>query len=201
MLDQGPTVVVEGGEEASGMATMLAGLLEDNVRDFPWRARVARGTRGDVVLTASDRGLSVTLSFRGHDIVVRDGVAADAASLSGSWEDMAKLCSGQASPAVALARGRVRVRPGTRLHVLPAASFVLSVPASFYGDDRPRRRLLVGGGAVTAATLGAVAACRWRGARRRRLKRSAARIGGPEFADGASPRSQEVSCQATRTTR
>ncbi|MHB1487245.1 MAG: hypothetical protein ACYCS7_14490 [Acidimicrobiales bacterium] len=168
MLYQGPTVVLEGGEEASGLATMLAKLLEDNVRDFPWRARVARGTRGDVVLTASDRGLSVTLSFRGHDIVVRDGVAVDAASLSGSWEDMAKLCSGQASPAAALARGRVRVRPGARFHVVPAASFVLSVPASFYDDDpRQRRRLLVGGGTVTAATLGAVAACRWRGARRR----------------------------------
>ena len=58
-----PVVVVPGGEDASGMATMIAGLLADNVRDFPSRARAARLARGAVVLQATDRGFAVTLSF------------------------------------------------------------------------------------------------------------------------------------------
>lgn len=147
-----PTVTLPAGDDASGMATMLAGLLRDNMRDFPVRARVAARTRGDVVLTATDRNVSVTLSFRRGEVLVHDGAASGAPVLAGPWMEMTKLCSGQASPLTALARRQLSLVRGRRMVAVPAASFVLTVPSSFYGDRGPlfRRAAMVSAAAGVA---------------------------------------------------
>ena len=88
---QTPAVLLEAADQASGMAQMLGGLLEDNLRDYPIRARVASRTRGKVVLTASDRDLSVTLTFGDGQVVVSDGAADGAPLLAGPWLELAKL--------------------------------------------------------------------------------------------------------------
>ena len=80
-----PEVVLPAGDEASGLATMLADLLRDNMKDYPGRARVAALARGAVVMTASDRDISVTLSFRGREVVVTDGTASGAPVIAGPW--------------------------------------------------------------------------------------------------------------------
>lgn len=164
-----PRVTLADGDDASGMANMLAGLMRDNVRDFPVRSRVASVARGKVVLTASDRNLSVTLSFVPGEIRVSNGCAPGAPVLAGPWMEMTKLCSGQSSPMAAIARRQIRVVPGRGMAVVPAAAFVLSVPASFYGDNsQQKKRLIVGGAAATAAIgLGVVVI-----ARRRRRRSS-----------------------------
>ncbi len=169
-----PAVVLADGDEASGMATMLGGLLEENLRDYPGRARVAGLARGDVVLTASDRDISVTVSFRGDEVVVANGPAAGAAALSGPWLEMAKLCSGQVNPVKALARRELSIAPRGRLDAVAAAGYVLSVPVSFYGDaealatlGRRRRRTAVG---VLVVGVAVVVLVRRR--RRRRLRQS-----------------------------
>ncbi len=166
-----PEVVLADGDEASGMATMLGGLLEENLRDYRGRARVAGLARGDVVLTASDRDISVTVSFRGDEVVVSNGPAEGAAALAGPWLEMAKLCSGQVNPVRALARRELTVEPHGRLDAVAAAGYVLSVPVSFYGDPealaalgRRRRRA-----AVAVVAVGAVLVVRAR--RRRRSRR------------------------------
>lgn len=161
-----PTVRLLGGDDSSGMATMLAGLLEDNVRDFPMRGRVASVARGDVVLRASDRDLAVTLSFGPGEVTVADGAAPGAPVLAGPWMEMTRLCSGQASPVAAIARGDVKVVRGRRMAVVPAVSFVCSVPASFYGDTSQRRRRLVVA-AAAVVVVGMVLAARG-GSRRQR---------------------------------
>jgi len=145
-------VVLADGDDASGLAVMLAELLADNLRDFPVRAEVARRARGDLVLTASDREISVTLSFRPGEVVVSNGATERAPALRGPWLEMAKLCSGQESPVVALARRHLQLVPGARMTVVPAGGFVLSVPASFYGDNSQRRQVAVGGG-IAAVVL------------------------------------------------
>lgn len=168
-----PTVTFADGDEASGMATMLGGLLEENIRDYQGRARVARIARGDVVLTASDRDVSVTLSFRGPEVVVRNGRAEGAAALAGPWLEMAKLCSGQVNPLRAVVRRELTIEPRGRLDAVAAAGFVLSIPQSFYDDDaeaatrrrRQRRRIAV---AVVVTTGAVVAVTCARRARRRR---------------------------------
>lgn len=139
-LMSGPEVTYADGDDASGMAIMLGGLLEDNLRDYPGRARAARLARGDVVMTASDRNISVTLSFRGDRVVVANGRVPGAAVLAGPWLAMAKLCSGQVNPLAAIARRELTIDPRGRPDAIAAASYVLSIPPSFYGDEEAIRQ-------------------------------------------------------------
>ncbi len=166
-----PKVTLANGEDASGMATMLGGLLEDNLRDYPGRARVTSLARGDVVLTASDRDVSVTLSLRGNEVVVANGKLEGAAVLAGPWLEMAKLCSGQVNPLKAVARRELTVELRGRLDAIAAAGYALSIPSSFYDDEedeavqRRRRQIAI----AVVATTGAVVAVAY--VRRRRLSR------------------------------
>jgi hypothetical protein len=154
-----PQVVLRDGDDASGMATMLAGLLSDNLRDFPGRARVAAQIRGALVLTASDRDLSITISFRRGDVEVADGTLPGAPTMAGPWLAMSRVCSGRISPLRALIDRELTLGPGRRIWMVPAGGYVLSVPASFYGDTDAieKRRMIVlgtaGGAAVTLATV------------------------------------------------
>ena len=119
------------------------------------RARVAALARGAVVMTASDRDISVTLSFRGREVVVTDGTASGAPVIAGPWLEMAKLCSGQLSPVKAVAQKQLVITPSAHgLTALAGAGYALSIPPSFYGDEEAvakRRRqtqitIAVGGG-------------------------------------------------------
>ena len=134
-----PQVVRAAGDEASGLASMIADLLEQNIGDFPLRARAVALTRGDVVLTASDQGLSVTLQFGEGRVIVRDGAVPGAPALAGTWLEMAKVCSGQISTLAAVRERAIRVTPGHNPLALAGAGFALSVPPSFYEDDAARR--------------------------------------------------------------
>lgn len=151
----GPAVIVQGGEEASGMARMIAGLLEDNMRDFPSRRRAAGAARGAVVLEAADRGIAVTVLFGRGEVIVADGAAPRAPVVAGDWLDLAQLCSGQGSFAGALVHRQVRVRWGRSMWMLPAVTVALSVPRSFYEPDESaaRRSKWLRALSVTAAVI------------------------------------------------
>ncbi len=146
-------------EAASGLACMVASLLEDNVRDFRTRAAAARFTRGEVVLRASDSDMAITLSFRPGQVVVEEGPRAGVAMVEGEWIHMAALCSGQRSVLAALASGELRLRRGHGLRAAAGAGLALSVPPSFYdSDDRWWRRNLpeVAVALLAAAALAAI---------------------------------------------
>lgn len=170
-----PEVVLAGGDDASGLASMLADLLRDNLTDFPGRARVAARLRGPVVLRAADHDLAVTISFDGDRIEVRDGSTEGAAVVAGEWLAMAKLCSGQLAPWTALLAGDLALQRGRPLHAAAGAGYVLSVPASFYAEaeggsppspvSRPAVLILAGVGSLAVVLV----ALRWRAARRARL--------------------------------
>lgn len=129
-----PTVRLGAGDDASGMANMLGELLADNLRDFPARARVAKVVRGPVVMTAADRDRSVTVRFSGDEILIDEGVVLGAPSITGEWLDLAKLCSGQLSPFKAVVERKLEIERLRRADLLAAAGFVMSVPASYYGE-------------------------------------------------------------------
>lgn len=135
-----PAVVLRDGDEASGMAMMIAGLIEDNLRDFRGRARIAGRSRGSVVLTASDRDVSITVSFGRDGIVITDGAEPGAAVMAGPWLTMSRVCSGRITPWRAMRDRELTVGWGRSMQIVPAAGFVLSVPASFYGDEMAQRR-------------------------------------------------------------
>jgi hypothetical protein len=158
-------VNLAAGDDASGLACMLAALLEDNLRDFRGRSFVARHTRGDVVLLATDRDIAVTLSFRPGEVRVAEGAAPELAILAGDWLELTKLCSGQRSPFAAVASRDLRVTPGRGMRAAAGAGFALSVPKSFYEENREavarRRRLAVIASVIAATALaGAVVAAR-----------------------------------------
>jgi hypothetical protein len=128
-----PAVVLADGDGASGMAMMLADLLESNVRDFPSRRRVATLARGEVVFTAADRDLSVTLAFGPGSIEIRDGAQPGAPVIAAPWLAMTKVCSGTLSPWVAWRDKQLTVDNLFRAPLAAAASsWALSVPPSFY---------------------------------------------------------------------
>ena len=167
-----PEVVLTAGDEASGLATMLADLLRDNMKDFPGRGRAAGLARGEVVMCASDRGASVTLAFRGREVVVTDGAVPGAPVVAGAWLELAKLCSGQLSPVKAVTQKLLKITPAAHgLTALAGAGYALSVPPEFYGDAeavakrRQQTRLTVG------VTVGAVVLVTW-SRHRRSLRRS-----------------------------
>ncbi len=153
-----PTVRLDAGEEASGLAMILGDLIESNLRDFPGRRRVASTSRGEIVLSASDRDVSVTLSFRGDEIVISEGALDTAPALRGAWLEMAAVCSGRLNPLRAMAQGKLSVALRRSPALVAATGFVLSVPESFYEDDaetaarRRRQALVVGAGVAAAAT-------------------------------------------------
>ena len=152
---RGPARVrLAAGVEASGLASMLASLLVDNLRDFPTRALAARLARGDVVLLASDRDMAVTLSFRSDEIVIDEGALPGVATLAGAWLDLARLCSGQRSAFAAMRSGDLRITPGRGMRAAAGAGLALSVPRSYYDEDqgRDRRRRML----LALAVLGAV---------------------------------------------
>lgn len=144
-------MVLVGGDDASGMAVMLGGLLEDNMRDFASRARVAYRARGDVVLTAADRDVSVTLSFQPGRVEIRDGSTPGAPVVAGPWLAMTKLCSGQLSPIKAWREGELSLENPRRAPAAAAAGFVLSVPQSFYGESHLRRNVTIASVAAAGA--------------------------------------------------
>ncbi len=151
-----PCLVLLDGEQASELAVMVGGLMEENLRDFPSRQRVAARVRGAVVLTASDRDASVTLRFGPGVIEVLDGTEPGAPIISGPWLTLTQTCSGQGSPLQAWRRGELRVQNHLNASLAAVVLFVLSMPASFYGEARNRRSLV--SLAVGAVGLGAVVA-------------------------------------------
>ena len=53
-----------GGEDPSGFAQMVHGLISDNVEHQPWARRMARMFRGCVILRAEDKDSSVDVLIR-----------------------------------------------------------------------------------------------------------------------------------------
>ena len=136
-----PEVVVVGDGEAQGMAEMVRGLIGANLEDSPMRARLTSMVHGSVVLEASDRGLSVTLSFMGNVIEVRPFAMSGVSCLRGPWLEMTKVCSGRESPLRAIANRDLKailLRPHLVLFV---AAFAMKVPRSTYRDGSVKQSI------------------------------------------------------------
>ena len=181
----GGGVRLAAGDDASGLACMLASLLQDNLRDFRTRALAARFTRGAVVLLASDRDIAVTLSFRPGEIVIGEGMTPGAPVLAGEWLDMAKLCSGRRSPIAAVISGELRVTPGRGMRAAAGAGLALSVPNSFYDENpetlkRRRRVVFIASMLVAVVIPTAVVVSRARPPDRSRQRRTLGRAGPPK---------------------
>jgi hypothetical protein len=68
-------VTLAPGAEANGLASMIAGLIEQNLTDAPHKRKDFARMRGRVAIVAEDAGVAVTLVFDRGRLEVHDGIA------------------------------------------------------------------------------------------------------------------------------
>ena len=105
-------VVVNGGEEVSGLAEMLQQFIEQTLAASPRKVQQARRLRGGAVFrSAEDDDVSVRIRFAGDRIELDDGAERGAgdALIRADFLSIAHLTAGQESPFRLLARRRLKV--------------------------------------------------------------------------------------------
>lgn len=113
-----PIRLAEGAE--SGLARIVQQFLEQDLAEFESKRRRAARLRGRVAMTASDHETSVTLDFRGNEVLIFDGAIEPIdASISGPHKALVRVLQGEAHPLIEHLRGRLRVRSRLRRLLLP----------------------------------------------------------------------------------
>lgn len=146
--------LAEGAE--SGLANIVQQYLEQSLDESEKKRRRARGLRGCVAMTAADHGITVTLDFRGEEIVIWDGEHGPLrASIAGPHRALVGLLQGEGNPLLLHLRGRLRVRSSLRKPFLPLqVHSLMKLPPEERRQRGARRYVLVAG--VLAAVAAAV---------------------------------------------
>ncbi len=146
--------LADGAE--SGLANIVQQFLEQNLDESEQRRRRALGLRGRVAMTAADHEVTVTLDFRGEEIVIWDGAHGPLqASIAGPHRALVGLLQGEGNPLLEHLRGRLRVRSSLRNPFLPLQVHgLMKLPPEERGRRSPRSYVLVAG--VVAVTAVAV---------------------------------------------
>jgi hypothetical protein len=146
--------LAEGAE--SGLANIVQQFLEQSLDESEPRRRRARRLRGRVAMTAADHEVTVTLDFRGEEILVWDGAQEPLqASIAGPHRALVGLLQGEGNPLMEHLRGRLRVRSSLRKPFFPLQVHnLVKLPPEERGQRRARSYLLAGGVvAVMAAAI------------------------------------------------
>ncbi len=143
--------LAEGAE--SGLANIVQQFLEQSLEDSEPRRRRARRLRGRVAMTAADHEVTVTLDFRGDEILVWDGAREPLqASIAGPHRSLVGLLQGEGNPLVEHLRGRLRVRSSLRKPFFPLQVHgLVKLPPEERGQRRARSYLIAGGLVVVLA--------------------------------------------------
>jgi hypothetical protein len=137
--------LAEGAE--SGLANIVQQYLEQNLDESEQRRRRALGLRGRVAMTAADHEMTVTLDFRGEEIVVWDGEHGPLdASIAGPHRALVGLLQGEGNPLLEHLRGRLRVRSSLRKPFFPLQVHgLMKLPPEERGQRRTRSYAIVAG--------------------------------------------------------
>ena len=104
----------------SGLANIVQQFLEQNLEESEQRRRRASRLRGRVAMTAADHEITVTVDFRGEEIIVWDGKHGPLqASIAGPYQALVGLLQGEGNPLLEHLRGRLRVRSSLRTPFFP----------------------------------------------------------------------------------
>jgi predicted lipid carrier protein YhbT len=99
------------GDATSGLASIVQQFLEQQLDESAKRRRRASRMRGRMGLTATDYDASVTVDFRGNEIVVSDAsIEPLDASIAGTYQSLTKLLQGRSNPLIAHLRRNLKVR-------------------------------------------------------------------------------------------
>jgi len=145
--------LAEGAE--SGLANIVQQYLEQNLDESEQRRRRALGLRGRVAMTAVDHEVTVTLDFRGEEIVIWDGEHGPLqASITGPYPALVGLLQGESNPLVEHLKGRLRVRSSLRKPFFPLQVHgLMKLPPEDRGQRTPRSYVLVAGVVAIMAAL------------------------------------------------
>ena len=137
--------LAEGAE--SGLANIVQQYLEQNLEESEQRRRRALGLRGRVAMTAADHEVTVTLDFRGEEIVIFDGAQEPLqASIAGPNRALVGLLQGEGNPLVEHLRGRLRVRSSLRKPFFPLQVHgLMKLPPEEHERRRARSYALAAG--------------------------------------------------------
>jgi hypothetical protein len=109
-----------------------------------------------VAMTAADHGMTVTLDFRGDEIVIWDGERGPLqASIAGPHRALVGLLQGEGNPLVEHLRGRLRVRSSLRQPFFPLRVHrLMKLPPEDRGPRRTRSTLIAAGVVAVVAVAG-----------------------------------------------
>jgi hypothetical protein len=97
-------------DACDGLASIVQQFLQQQLDDSSKRRVRASRMHGRLGLTATDYGTSVTVDFRGDEIIVSDGSAELLdASIAGPYLSLTKLLQGRSNPLVEHLRKNLRV--------------------------------------------------------------------------------------------
>ncbi len=142
----------------SGLASIVSQFLEQDLAEFEDKRRRAARLRGRVALSASDHETTVTLEFKGDEIVIWDGELQPLdASIAGPHQALVRLLQGEANPLLEHLRGRLRVRSSLRRPFFPLQVHRLM---KLQPEREGRRAWLyaLAGGVIALAGAAAIAA-------------------------------------------
>ena len=145
--------LADGAE--SGLANIVRQYLEQNLDESEQRRRRALGLRGRVAMTAADHEITVTLDFRGEEIVIWDGEQGPVqASIAGPNRALVGLLQGEGNPLVEHLRGRLRVRSSLRKPFFPLQVHgLMKLPPEERGKPRILGYVLVAGVVAMAVVV------------------------------------------------
>lgn len=113
-----PVRIAEGS--VSGLAHILQQYLAQDMAEFESKRAHASKLRGRVAMSASDKDATVTLDFRGTEILISDGDTGPVdASIGGPYDQLLGVIRGDTNPLVAHLKRRLRVRARPRRILLP----------------------------------------------------------------------------------
>jgi hypothetical protein len=137
--------LADGAE--SGLANIVQQYLEQSLDESEQRRRRALGLRGRVAMTAADHEVTVTLDFRGEEIVIWDGECGPLqASIAGPHRALVGLLQGEGNPLLEHLRGRLRVRSSLRKPFFPLQVHgLMKLPPEERDRRTPRSYVLVAG--------------------------------------------------------
>lgn len=143
--------LADGAE--SGLANIVRQFLEQNLDESEQRRRRARRLRGRIAMTAADHEITVTLDFRGEEIVIWDGEQGPLqASIAGPYQALVKLLQGEGNPLLEHLRGRLRVRSSLRTPFFPLQVHgLMKLPPEARDQQRTRSYVLAAGLVVVMA--------------------------------------------------
>ncbi len=135
MADASPVAAaLSAGPALNGLGMMVVQYLEQDFAEFPDKAAAASRIRCRIGMEV-EKGIAVTISFRGSEVVVENGIGDDLdLRIQAPYLLLARVLCSQANPLAGILRGRIKVhglprRPVQLLKVIRLLKLRAAPPA------------------------------------------------------------------------